>query len=507
MAEIHLGKSSVPKPEKPSATEKKRKKESGPQVVPRKVPKPSPPGPEEKLTADKKKKSGPQPTPPKGSRTADPERARADRPEAPHAEPSVPAQRLFRFRAVKVTGTVRNEVGGTMLGENQRDVIRKLEQSGHVEISVREKSTLEFASRALAARRPKIRSTRVGLNELVISTQQLATMVDAGNPLLASLEALRQQSPSRMMRDALGAIVKDIREGGEFHEALAKHPKIFEELYVNLVKAGEESGRLALNLRDLAENLEEMAAMRSEIISAMTYPVISLFVVVGVSLGILIGVIPKFQEIFVGMGLELPWLTKTVLALSLFLKSNFIPFGGVLLVGLIGLYLYRTTDAGKYRMDWLKLRLPVFGPLFEKVCTARVCNTFALMLRSGVSTLIALDLSGGTTGNRVYTKEMVRIRDRVREGTSLSLAFAEGGVFSFMVGQMLSVGEESGNVDVLLEKLSDFFRAQVRATIKRLTSAIEPILIVTMGILVGTMVLSIFMPIMDLQKTLGGGAG
>lgn len=415
-------------------------------------------------------------------------------------------QKLFKFRAIKYVGKEKNEVTGIMVGEDEKDVTRRLQQTDHIIVSVRPKRGFDFGSKMFGPRAGGAGGGgRVPLNELLMFTQQLATMVEAGNPLLSSLEVLRDQSRNPALSAALGDVSEEIRKGASLSESLARHPKIFDELYVNLVKAGETSGRLALNLTDLAVTLEEAATLRGEIVSAMTYPVISLVVIFGVSAAILLGVIPKFKEIFEGMKLELPLLTKIVLGLSDLLRHHIIMVLAGALAVTVGLHLYRKTESGKYNFDWLKLQLPVFGPLFVKVVTARVCNTFALMLRSGVSTLIALELAGEAAGNRVYSDEVVRIKDRVKDGWSLSEAFSEGGVFSFMVGHMLSVGEESGNVDLLLEKLSGFFKDQVRSTIKRLTAAIEPIMIVTMGLVVGTMVLAIFLPIIELQKSLRGG--
>ena len=411
-------------------------------------------------------------------------------------------QRLFKFRAIKYVGKEKNEVTGIMVGEDERDVTRRLQQTDHVIVSVRQKRSFEFAGKVFGGRSGTPRVGRVPLNDLLMFTQQLATMVEAGNPLLSSLEVLRDQSRNATLSAALGDVSEEIRKGASLSDSLARHPKIFDDLYVNLVKAGETSGRLALNLSDLAATLEEAAALRSEIISAMTYPVISLLVIFGVAAAILLGVIPKFKEIFDGMALELPLLTRAVLGLSDLLRQQFILVTIATIGAIIAIRFYKNTPAGKLKLDWLKLQLPVFGPLFEKVSTARVCNTFALMIRSGVSTLLALELSGDSAGNTVYSREIVRIRDRVRDGLSLSEAFSEGGVFSFMVGHMLSVGEESGNIDMLLEKLSEFFKEQVRSTIKRLTAAIEPIMIVTMGVVVGTMVLAIFLPIIELQKSM-----
>lgn len=424
----------------------------------------------------------------------------------PKGDPAAPGagQKIFKFRAIKYVGKEKNEVSGIMVGEDERDVTRRLQQTDHIIVSVRPKRGFELAEKVFGGR-PTLRSSRVPLNDLVIFTQQLATMVEAGNPLLSSLEVLRDQSKNAALAHALEDTTEEIRKGASLSESLARHPKIFNELYVNLVKAGETSGRLALNLSDLATTLEEAAVLRSEIISAMTYPVISLLVIFGVSGAILLGVIPKFKEIFEGMHMELPLLTKAVLGLSEVLREQFVIVGAILVLAMIALHVYKKTERGRYRMDWLKLQLPIFGPLFEKVATARVCNIFALMIRSGVSTLIALEIAGEAAVNKVYAKEIIRIRDRVKDGWSLSDAFTEGRVFSFMVGHMLSVGEESGNVDMLLEKLAAFFKEQVRATIKRLTSAIEPIMIVTMGLVVGTMVLAIFLPIIELQKTMRGG--
>lgn len=347
------------------------------------------------------------------------------------------------------------------------------------------------------------KSARVKLKELVIFTRQLATMISAGIPLLECLEILCEQTENPGFKAVLEEIVLDVRSGTDMSSALAKHPRVFEDIYVNMVRAGEVSGQIDEILVRLAEYQEKTQKLRQQITSAMTYPVISLVLIFGIVLFLLLVIIPKFKEIFASMGVELPFITTALLACSDFLIDEwYIWVPGV--IGLfVGLRLYAKTTVGRRQADWLKLFAPIFGPLFKKVAISRFTRTFATLISSGVPILGALEIVASTSGN-VHIEELVMsASESVRQGDTLASPLAtKPKLFPPMVTRMIAIGEKSGALEQLLMKISEFYDDEVEAAVEQLTSLIEPIMICIMGILVGGMVLAIFLPIFALQKAL-----
>jgi len=287
-------------------------------------------------------------------------------------------------------------------------------------------------------------------------------------------------------------------------QALAAHPKIFPDLYVNMVRAGEASGQLDIVLTRLAEYQESSAALKSEIKSAMTYPVVSLFLVLGITIFLLVFIIPKFEEMFNSMDVELPAMTTTLLATSLFLKTNFISFAVTTMIAIGCIIYFFKTEKGQYVFDWLTLKVPIFGPLFSKVAISRFSRTFATLIQSGVPILGSLEIVSATCGNRIISNAINHASESVRQGETLGEPLAVSGVFPTMVTRMISVGEKTGALESLLEKISDFYDQQVRTSVESLTSLIEPLMISIMGVLVGGMVMAIFLPIFKMVGSLGG---
>lgn len=338
--------------------------------------------------------------------------------------------------------------------------------------------------------------------EIVIFTRQLATMISAGIPMLESLEILKEQAESKQFSLLLDQVIGDVRSGKDLSSAMERHPKAFTDVYASMVRAGEASGQIDEILVRLADYLEASQKLKREIKSAMTYPIVSLVMIFGITAYLMIGIVPKFKEVFDSLEIDLPGLTKVILGASKFSEDNWM----LILVGMMlaagGVVTYKRTERGGWQCDWLMLHLPVFGPLFRKVGLSRFSKTCATMIKSGVPILGTLEIVAATAGNRLIAEAVDRARESVRQGESLMVPLSKSPVFPPMVTRMIGIGEKTGSLETLLEKISEFYDDQVSATVKQLTSLIEPIMIAVMGIMVGTIVLAVFLPIFELQKNL-----
>jgi type IV pilus assembly protein PilC len=339
-------------------------------------------------------------------------------------------------------------------------------------------------------------------DEIVVFTRQLSTMVAAGIPLVEGLEILQEQAENAGFAAVLDNVVEDIRSGGDLSNAFGKYPRCFDNIYVSMVAAGEVSGQLDTILVRLAEYMEATQNLRREIKAAMTYPVVSLVLVLGITMFLMIGIVPKFKEVFASMDIRLPALTSGTLAVAEWMTNNVLTMFIGAIAAFIGLKIYKKTPSGSYQLDWLKLHVPVFGPLFRKVALSRFSKTFATMVKSGVPILETLEIVSNTVGNQVISDAVDKAKENVRQGETLSEPLAESPEFPPMVTKMIGIGERSGALENLLDKISEFYDDQVKAAVKSLTSLIEPIMIAVMGFLVGTIVLAVFLPIFELQKQL-----
>jgi len=340
--------------------------------------------------------------------------------------------------------------------------------------------------------------------ELVLFTRQLSTMVGAGLALLESLDVLHDQAESPGMKKATGILVNEVRSGVDLSSAMEKCPKAFDPLYISMVRAGEVSGQMDIILERLADYQEASEHLRREIRSAMTYPCISMVLVLGITAFLMLGVVPGFRAVFDSMDADLPAITQFTLNTAEFMKSHWgICFGGFFGT-LAALFMYSKTESGGWFFDRFFLRLPVFGQLIRKVCLARFSRTFATLIRSGVPIMATLDIVAETAGNRVVAKAVLDSRESVRAGNLLSEPLMRAPVFPPMVVRMIAIGERTGSLETLLEKIAQFYDAQVQAAVKALTSMIEPILITVMGVIVGGVVMSVFLPILDIVGKLGG---
>jgi type IV pilus assembly protein PilC len=402
----------------------------------------------------------------------------------------------FRYVARNQAG---QDVSGVLVAANQGVAVTQLRGENLTVLSVEQEKARRLR---LFGGPPR---PRVKTEDMVVFTRQLATMISSGIPLLEALEILQEQVSDKGFKAVLGNVVERIRGGSDLSAALGEYPKLFPDIYVNMVKAGEASGQLDEILVRLAEYQEATAQLKREIKAAMTYPVISLVMVLGITIFLMVGIVPRFKEIFEGFGnLKLPGVTRFVLAVSLSMKHYFF-FWFLGMIGLVILVvLYTRTEKGSRQWDWLKLKLPVFGTLFQKVALSRFSRTFATLLRSGVPILGALEIVAGTAGNRIVSSAVLSARENVRQGETLADPLAESPVFPPMVTRMIAIGERSGAMESLLEKISEFYDQQVQATVQSLTALIEPLMIAIMGVFVGGIVLSIFLPIIRLQQALSG---
>ncbi len=344
---------------------------------------------------------------------------------------------------------------------------------------------------------------KVGERDIVIFTRQFATMIDAGLPLVQCLEILSSQAENKTLGKTLDTVQSDVEGGSTFAEALGRHPRVFDELYVNMVAAGEAGGILDTILSRLAAYIEKAMALKKKVKSAMVYPLTILVVAGGVIAILMVFVIPKFADMFTGMGGELPVLTKMVINMSDFAAS----FKMVILIGAFFAFSavfkkYYATEKGKRRMDGIFLRTPVLGPLTRKVAVAKFTRTLGTMLSSGVPLLDALDICARTSGNKVVEEAVYFTKDSISEGKTIAEPLEESGVFPPMVVQMISVGEATGALDAMLNKIADFYDEEVDTAVDALTSLMEPVMMVFLGGVIGFVVIAMYLPIFKMA-TLG----
>lgn len=407
----------------------------------------------------------------------------------------------FKYAAKGPTG---NKVEGTISAASKAEAVAELRRQNLVVIRLDDAGKPEKKKLSeFSFGKPRIKAKK---GELVIFTRQLATMVGAGLSLLESLEVLCHQAESPGMKLACENLVESVRGGSDLSAAMERAPKIFNHLYISMVKAGEISGQMDIILNRLADYQESSEELAREIKSAMTYPVISMVLVLGITAFLMIGVVPTFKDVFDSLDAELPAITQMVLSVSEFLRGNITLVVGCCVGAFVGLKMFKGTPKGAYMWDSMNLKVPVFGKLFTKVCLARFSRTFATLIRSGVPIMSTLDIVANTSGNRVVSKVVDEAKESVRNGNLLSEPLGESPVFPPMVTRMIAIGERTGALETLLEKIAEFYDSQVRAQVKALTSLIEPLLIAFMGIVVGGVVLAIFAPILDMVGKLSGGS-
>jgi type IV pilus assembly protein PilC len=389
-------------------------------------------------------------------------------------------------------------VTGTMEADGEGAVASRLRAQGFVPVQINRESKMSSKTEI------HIFPQRVKLKDLAVFSRQFATMINSGLSLLRTLNILAEQTENPLLAKTIAELRDDVEKGSSLSGAMSKHPKVFSTLFVAMVRAGETGGQLDTVLMRVADNFEADYKLRQKVKSAMTYPVVVAGIAVILVTVMLLFVVPTFANMFTGLGGTLPLPTQILLTVSE--QAKFLVPGFVLL-SIILFIVYKRVRASnanwRLRFDKAKLRIPVFGDLFQKVAVSRFARTLALLLRAGVPVLQALDIVAESTGNEVLARAAQDVKESVRSGETMAGPLAKHSVFPPMVVQMISVGEDTGALDAMLDKVSDFYDQEVESTTESLTSLIEPIMIAILGGIVGAMVIALYMPmfkIFDLIK-------
>ena len=344
---------------------------------------------------------------------------------------------------------------------------------------------------------------KISIKEKALFANKLSAMVDAGVPIMRSLDLMRRQQKSALFRRALAAMTDDVNQGGTLASAMRRWPKVFDNLSIAMVEAGEAGGVLDETLKRLAKLLEENARLQNQLKAAMGYPVTVLVIAILVFLGMTIFMIPTFADIFAQLGVELPVFTQMMLNLSKLLRSSFSIFlVGGLAIGIFIFSRYYATRLGRRQVDGVLLKLPLFGELLQKTASAQFCRTMSSLSKAGVPILMSLEILQDTTSNSVVSDAISNSRNDISEGMPLSTALALKGVFPDMMVSMLAIGEETGEMDAMLSKVADFYEDEVTTTVKTLTSLIEPMMIVVVGGIVATILVAMYLPMFSVFENI-----
>jgi len=407
----------------------------------------------------------------------------------------------FKFEALNTSG---QEVKESVEATNEDEASQKIKAMGYFVTKL-----TAVAGKGTKGKKKKTGKSRktftiggVSQKMLTIFTRQLSTLQDAGLPVLRSLRILEKQMKPSVLKNALIDVVEDVESGMTLSEAFGRHPKAFDRLYVNMVKAGEAGGALEIILQRLAEFKEKAASLKAKIIGAMIYPAVVIFVAVAILTFIMVMIIPKFKKIFDEFQLQLPSATKTLIGISNWTASYWyfiplFPLGVYLLLKLI-----RMTRAGNYALDRITLWIPIIGGLVEKTIVARTMRTLGTLIASGVPILEALSIVRETANNAVFERMFQRVLESIREGETIADPLRESRLVDDMVVNMVEVGEETGDLDTMLYKVADFYDEEVDNLVKSLISLLEPIMIVFLGATIGGIVISLFLPLIKLLEGL-----
>jgi type IV pilus assembly protein PilC len=392
----------------------------------------------------------------------------------------------------KVRDKAGNLINGSLIADSEALVLHRLREMGYTPLDVAKErkgfSSIEFGGK------------KVKLKQLAVFSRQFATMINSGLPILRALSILSEQTDNKELARVLAASRMDVEQGASLSQALQKHPKVFNNLYISMVKSGETGGSLDDTLLRLASMLEREVQLRGKIKAAMTYPIAVLGLVGLIMTAMLLFVVPQFKSIYSQLGGSLPLPTKVLLMMSdIFKKLWWLVIIGAF-AARFALKRFKATDNGRAVLDAIKLRIPVFGSLFHKTALSRFASTLSMLMHAGVPILGALDIVSDTVNNRVISTAVTDVQSSVREGESIAKPLSTHAVFPPMVVQMIAVGEETGQVDTMLEKVAQFYDQEVEATVDALTSLIEPILIAVIGACVGAAVIALYMPMFNIIK-------
>jgi len=394
-------------------------------------------------------------------------------------------------------------------GKNRNNIVQKGEMDASSEDVVRSNLNRLRITPTKIKKKPKdlfenvaFLQPRVTQRDVILFCRQFSTMIDAGLPIIQCMDILHAQQENATFKKMLKNIKEQVESGATLADSLKKYPQQFDDLFVNMVAAGEAGGILDTILRRLSAYMEKAARLKSQVKGAMTYPIVTMVIAVAVVAVILVFVIPVFQQMFDDMGGALPPITQIVVAMSEFVKSkiHWIVIG--IIIFIFAFKKYYKTEKGRKLVDATVLKLPVFGLLIRKVSVAKFTRTMGTMLSSGVAILEALDIVAKTSGNKTVEQAIYTVRSGIAEGRTMADPLAESGVFPAMVCQMISVGESTGALDAMLEKIADFYEEEVDQAVDNLTSLIEPFMLVFLGVVIGTLVVAMYMPIFKMAGAL-----
>jgi len=399
--------------------------------------------------------------------------------------------------------TVKNKEGKTLKGlieaKGKGDAILSLRSKGFVIIHLDEDIKRAFSLKSFGGKRKK----KIKIDELVIFSRQLATMVDAGIALVHALDILSEQTENVSFKEIIARVREDVEAGASLSEALAKHSEIFPGIFVNMVRAGESSGMLDEILDRLATYLEKTSILQKKVKSALVYPAVVSSMAVAITLFLIIKIVPIFKDIYAGFGAVLPAPTQMLLNLSDFLTQYFYVAIGLIAGAVFLAKRYAKSEKGRIKIDNFKLKMPIFGTILRKVAVGKFTRTLSTLIRSGVPILGALEIVSKTAGNRVVEIAVDKVRVNVKEGEPIAEPLARSGVFPPMVVRMISVGEQTGELEKMLIKIADFYDTEVDTAVSGLTSLIEPLIIAFLGIVIGGIVICMFLPIFQITEVLG----
>ncbi len=413
---------------------------------------------------------------------------------------------VFTYEAMNSVG---QSVKGEVSAGSSEEAITKVRAMGNFPTKIKEKAIRKGAGRARAGAAVAavgVKRRRVGgvsRKLLTQFTRQLSTLINAGLPILRSLRILEQQQKPGPMRLAVRYVADDVEGGATLSEAMARHPKVYDRLYTNMVRAGEVGGVLDSILQRLADFMEKSEALKRKVLSAMIYPIAVISFAFGILALLLMFVIPKFQEIFIEMGSKLPSITRFLLRASAWVTAG----GWAVILGVpVGLWvlgkLIRISAGGRYVLDSLNLRIPIMGRILGKTAVARFSRTLGTLLAAGVPILEALTITADTAGNEVYSRALSKVREGIREGENFAAPLRTARIVDPMVVNMIDVGEETGELDKMLNKIADTYDEEVETLVAGLTSLLEPVMIIALGLIIGTIVISLFMPMVTMIQTM-----
>lgn len=407
----------------------------------------------------------------------------------------------FAYKATSKDNTLEE---GTLEAESREQLLAILGSKHLFPVSVREidAAAAQGGKATPSATAKELAGLKVKSEEVMVFTRQLSTMVDGGLAVDQAVDILAQQTRNENMKKVLYSVQNDLQGGKPLSDAFSKAPKVFPEIYTSMIRAAEASGQLSMILVQLAEYMESTQRIRQKVKAAMTYPVVASCLIAVVAAVLILGVVPKFEDVFKMVKGTLPLPTRIVLGLSNFLRGNFLLASGSAIAASFGFVHWSKTKTGRLCIDTFKLKVPIFGKLFLEFAMARFCRTFATLTTSGVPILQTLEIVQKTSGNVLISNAVGEGIGSVRGGTSLAKVFETKPIIPLMVTKMIDVGERTGSLDTTLLRMSDFYDERVATAVEGLTSIIEPLLIAMLGVVVGGIVMSIFFPLIKLTQSI-----